>query len=110
MNLPSFFLALAGFTGLCLAMERHHEQVFGSRRIPSGRGRRLRWAGWLLLAASLLPPVLAQGWGFGLVSWAGLLTAAALLLVLLLAYRPGVVAVLGAVSLPLGLLLLLLPA
>lgn len=35
----SFTLAYAGFTGLCLAMERHHEQVFGVRRIP--RRRRL---------------------------------------------------------------------
>jgi hypothetical protein len=83
-----FALAHAGFVALCLAMQRHHEQVLGQRRIPPARRRCLAAGGWALLAASLAPPVQAAGWGLGLVVWTGLLTAAALPIVVLLAYRP----------------------
>lgn len=84
----SFALAYAGFTGLCLAMERHHEQVFGVRRIPRLRRLGLTSGGWLLLAGSLLPLLTAQGAGAGITLWLGLLTAAALALALLLSYAP----------------------
>ena len=84
----SFALAYAGFTGLCLAMERHHEQVFGVRRIPRLRRLGLTAGGWLLLAGSLLPLLPAQGAGPGITLWLGLLTAAALVLALLLSYAP----------------------
>lgn len=88
----SFALAYAGFTGLCLAMERHHEQVFGVRRIPRLRRLGLTGGGWLLLAGSLLPLLTAQGTeagaGAGITLWLGLLTAAALALALLLSYAP----------------------
>jgi len=83
-----FAFAHAGFVALCLAMQRHHEQVLGHRRIPPGRQGMLAGGGWLLLAASLAPPVLDSGWGLGLVVWTGLLTAAALPVVLMLTYRP----------------------
>ncbi|SUE42570.1 DUF3325 domain-containing protein [Roseomonas gilardii] len=86
----SFALAYAGFTGLCLAMERHHEQVFGVRRIPRLRRLGLTGGGWLLLTGSLLPLLTAQGTGAGagITLWLGLLTAAALALALLLSYAP----------------------
>ena len=84
----SFALAYAGFTGLCLAMERHHEQVFGVRRIPRLRRLGLTGGGWLLLAGSLLLLLIAQGAGAGITLWLGLLTAAALALALLLSYAP----------------------
>lgn len=102
----SFALAYAGFAGLCLAMERHHEQVFGVRRIPPRRRHGLAWGGWLLLAASLLPVSLAHGAGPGITLWTGLLTAAALMLALLLSYAPrlviapAVVALIGSALLP----------
>ena len=83
----SFALAYAGFTGLCLAMERHHEQVFGVRRIPRLRRLGLAGGGWLLLAGSLLL-LTAQGAGAGITLWLGLLTAAALALALLRSYAP----------------------
>ncbi len=83
-----FALAHAGFVALCLSLERHHEQVLGQRRVPPARRRWLSGGGWLLLAASLAPPVRAEGWGLGLVTWLGLLTAAALPVVLLLSFRP----------------------
>jgi len=101
MILLGLALPYAGFTALCLAMERHHEQVFGQRWIPPGRRRLLRIAGLLLLLASPLPCIAAAGWGVGSVLWCGLLTAAALPLVLLLPYAPRLAVALA----PLGLLL-----
>jgi hypothetical protein len=104
MMLLGLALPYAGFTALCLAMERHHEHVFGRRRIPSLRRRVLQITGWLLLAVSLVPCFAVAGWGVGGVLWCGLLTAAALPLAILLAFRPRAVIPLALVSLPLGLL------
>lgn len=81
-------LAYAGFTALCLAMERHHGEVFGSRRIPARRRFLLRVAGWALLAASFPACIAYWGWVIGPVAWCGLLTAAVLPLALLLPYAP----------------------
>ncbi|WP_207538323.1 DUF3325 domain-containing protein [Sabulicella rubraurantiaca] len=83
-----FVSAFAGFAALCLAMERHHGDALGTRRIPARRALVLRVAGWLLLALSL--PLCASGWGWGMgvVAWCGTLSAAALPLVLLLSYAP----------------------
>ncbi len=106
MSTLGLALAYVGFTGLCLAMERHHEQVFGSRRIPIWRGRFFRSVGWLLLAVSLLPAVLEAGWGLGIVLWAGGLTAAALLLAVLLPYAPRVAAALGPALVPVVLFMI----
>lgn len=102
-----FALAYAGFTGLCLAMERHYEQVFRSRKIPPLRRKLCFWGGWLLLATSLLPVVQALGWALGPVFWIGILTATAMPLAMLLTYAPRVALALAAAPLPAGLLLLL---
>ncbi|MCK8784097.1 DUF3325 domain-containing protein [Roseomonas sp. NAR14] len=110
MSFLSLALAYAGFTALCLAMERHHEQVFQARRVPPRRRRALRIAGWLLLAASPVPCILAEGWGYGTVLWCGVLTAAVLPLALLLPYAPRAAALLGPVMLPLAALLAVLRA
>lgn len=85
-------LAYAGFTALCLAMERHHEEVFRSRRIPPNRRLVLRVAGWGLLTASFPACIAYWGWVIGPVAWCGLLTAAALPLALLLPYAPRIAA------------------
>lgn len=95
MTLLAICLAYAGFAALCLAMERHHREVFGSRRIPPRRRLALRLAGWVLLAASFPACVAGWGWAFGPVAWCGVLTAAALPVVLLLPYRPRAVAMLA---------------
>lgn len=95
MTILAATLAYAGFAALCLAMERHHGEVFGTRRIPPRRRIALRVVGWLLLAASLPACVAGWGWAFGTVAWCGVLTAAALLVVLLLPYRPRLMAALA---------------
>lgn len=103
-------LAYAGFAALCMAMPRHHEQVFGTHRVPAGLRRGLTLLGWALLASSALAVVRAQGWGLGLILWAGILTATALPLSLLLSYAPRLALLLAAAPLPVGLALLLVPA
>jgi hypothetical protein len=102
-----FALAYLGFSALCLAMERHHEQVFRSRRIPPWRRRVLSGGGWVLLAASVLPVVHTLGWGAGLVLWTGILTATAMPLAMLLAYAPRLGLALAFAALPASLMLLL---
>jgi len=92
MILLALALAYAGLAALCLAMERHHGQVFARRGPAPGRQRALRLLGWLLLALSPLPAIALRGAGEGTVLWCGLLTAALLPLALLLAYAPRLVA------------------
>ena len=82
-------LGYAGFTALCLAMERHHAEHFGKQATAPQRRARWRWLGWTLLAISFVLCVQARGWGLGIVLWVGTLTASSLVLVLgLLPYRP----------------------
>ncbi|MBC9176630.1 DUF3325 domain-containing protein [Pseudoroseomonas ludipueritiae] len=107
MIVLGFALAYAGFSALCLSMERHHEQVFRRRRLPPWRRRVLAYLGWVLLMSSLPPVVQAFGWGTGLAFWAGILTATAMPLAMLLTYAPRAALVLAVGSVPAGLLLLL---
>nr|WP_315182943.1 DUF3325 domain-containing protein [uncultured Albidiferax sp.] len=83
----AMLLAYAGFAGLCLAMDRHHAQVWGRDASPRAR-RCLRGAGWLLLALAVWPCVAAWGPSVGVVVWLGFLSAGALVLVGLLPYAP----------------------
>lgn len=80
-------LAYAGLAALCLAMDRHHAQVFG--RVPATRAvLALRVLGVVLLASSALPSLGVFGAANGVVAWFGLLTGAALLLVFTLPFAP----------------------
>ncbi|WP_223448052.1 MULTISPECIES: DUF3325 domain-containing protein [Pseudomonas] len=87
-------LCYAGFTALCLSMDRHHAELLGHK--PTQRRRLgLKLLGWLSLSLSLW----AAGWGLGLVQWFGLLMLSALLLVLLIPYRPRLALSLAGLSL-----------
>ena len=97
-------LPYAGFAALCLAMERHCQQVLGRHRLPPGQRRALQVVGWLLLVASPLPSIAWLGWGAGSVLWCGLLSAALLPLALLLAYAPRLLMPTAGLGLGLGLL------
>ena len=86
-TLVALALAYAGMASLCLAMDRHHKQVWG--RDASDRARwSLRCAGSLLLALAALPCTEAWGASVGVVAWLGLLSAAALLVAGSLPYAP----------------------
>lgn len=88
--------AIAGFTALSLAMDRHWEQLHGRGAEPGAAvRRRLRHAGTLGLLASLLACIALRGAGQGGVAWAGMLTAAAMTLALTLTYAARGVARLG---------------
>ena len=91
-------LCYAGFTALCLSMDRHHAELLGHK--PTQRRRLgLKLLGWLSLSLSLWAAVVAAGWGLGLVQWFGLLMLSALLLVLLIPYRPRLALSLAGLSL-----------
>lgn len=94
MTVLALALAYAGFAGLCLAMRRHYQQVWGrqpSRRASSG----LRLAGWLGLALSVAPSIVVWGTAIGIVAWFGMLTVAGLVFAFLLPYTPRAAALLG---------------
>ncbi|MDX3895866.1 MULTISPECIES: DUF3325 domain-containing protein [Pusillimonas] len=83
----SLALEFCGLTLLALAMERHHEQVFGDRPARVGPAV-LKAAGWLLLILATLPPIARYGPSIGLAVWVGELTIAALAVMLLHTYSP----------------------
>ncbi|WP_372006338.1 DUF3325 domain-containing protein [Tistrella mobilis] len=84
---PACVLAWAGFLGLALAMDRHHDQVLGGR--PSVLRRRLAMlTGWALLGLATAAAVAGWGWSIGLAALWGVLGLAGGGLVLGLAYAP----------------------
>ena len=59
-NVLVFALCYAGLSALCLAMDRHYADLHGrGAEPPAPLRRRLRWTGWLALAAGLALPLLA---------------------------------------------------
>ena len=91
-SLLGFALAYAGMACLSFAMDRHHEQLTRGREVPARRRIVLRAMGAVLLAASVVPCVMAWGPTVGPVAWLGFLSAGALPVALLLPYRPRAVA------------------
>ena len=85
----SLVAAFGGFVGLSLAMDRHHEQVFGRNTdLPRRRRWALRFTGTGALGVSLAASLAAQGPTQGWVLWCGVLTVAAVGQVLALTYAP----------------------
>ena len=111
-SLLGFALAYAGMACLSFAMDRHHEQLTRGREVPARRRTGLRMIGAVLLAAAVIPCVMAWGLTVGPVAWLGFLSAGAWPVALLLPYRPRAVAwgasaaaVTGSVALVLALVL-----
>jgi hypothetical protein len=76
MSILSLLLATAAFVLLGLATDAHHRRRFGY--CPQQRRRTmLRTGGWLALIASVAPAILARGWIFGPILWAGAIMAGA---------------------------------
>jgi hypothetical protein len=80
-------LAYSGLTGVCLAMNRHHRQVW-HRPASSRRALLLRLAGLLLLAGSVVACMSAEGTARGIVAWFGIVSVTAVGLVALLPVSP----------------------
>ncbi|MNL04634.1 hypothetical protein D3C87_1252070 [compost metagenome] len=79
-------------------MDRHHTELLGRKPTLVMR-RRMKLAGWLLLALSLWAAVSTTGWALGLVEWFAVLMLSGLSLVLLMPYRPRLALALAGVSL-----------
>ena len=87
MNALIFASAFAGFSALCLSMERHAKQVLNS--IPKSAYRLIASTlGWALLLFSLIQSVQNYGMSVGITAWFGALSLTATVIGLLLAYAP----------------------
>ncbi|MVW71813.1 DUF3325 domain-containing protein [Bordetella sp. 15P40C-2] len=96
MSIAAFFCAYAGFSALCLGMDRHYEAVF-DRALPSRHRVMLRLVGASALALSLWLSTRVWGWSYGAVEWIGILSFAGLMLIWWVSYRPVAALVAGAV-------------
>lgn len=100
-------MGFAGFAGLCLAMEKHFNDLLG--RKPTGRQlRALKITGWALLLLSLILAVHGRGRALGLVEWIAVLMAGVTLWVFGLPYQPRLLLGAALASLVLGPLLAVL--
>lgn len=88
MTVLAFALAFAGFLALCLAMFKHHRDVFGRPPAP-WHTRLLRGAGFALVALAGWPCVGAWGAATGTVVWLGVLSIAGLAVVAAITAWPG---------------------
>ncbi|MDF9616789.1 DUF3325 domain-containing protein [Pseudomonas entomophila] len=94
-------IGFAGFAGLCLAMEKHFNELLG-RKPTAVQLRVLRFGGWALLLLSLVLAVYGRGWALGLVEWIAVLMAGVTVWVFGLPYQPRLLLGLAAASLVLG--------
>lgn len=106
MMLLGAMLCYPGFAALCLAMDRHHQDLLGGK---PGKARQwsLRLAGVALLAAAALLLMASGGWAMGLLRAVALAMASASLLVWLLPYHPRFALRLAVLALPGAVLLAL---
>lgn len=95
-------LCFSGMAALALSLDRHRRDAVLSR-VPPGRTRFLRLAGWSAIGLSLASAIALEGWNFGPVQWIGALTGAALVVVALLSYRPRWLRPAALAALPLAL-------
>ncbi|MBF8781805.1 DUF3325 domain-containing protein [Pseudomonas fulva] len=102
-------LGFSGFAALCLAMEKHFNDLLG-RKPRQAQTRVLRAGGWALLLLSLVLAVHLRGWAHGLVEWFAVLMASVTLWVFGLPYQPRLLLGLAATSWLAGSLLVLLQA
>ncbi|MFV0623598.1 DUF3325 domain-containing protein [Sphingomonas sp. ac-8] len=87
MHLATLLFAFAGFTALCLAMDKHQLELLGAR-LGRSDTRLLRSAAVVALTAAYACSVAVAGWRFGSVEWVGAIMIAALAMTLILPYRP----------------------
>lgn len=75
-----FFLNMAGFASLLLAMGKHQQDWLGHKLVKA-RADMLRRAGFIAIGLAFVVSGSGLGWGYGTVAWFGFLTLTALLMV-----------------------------
>jgi predicted aminopeptidase len=68
MTILGLLLATIAFALFGIATDAHHRGFFGARADRT-KARRMRGAGWVLLAAAIPAAIAAQGWIYGPVLW-----------------------------------------
>lgn len=96
--LAAALFGFAGFAGLCLAMDRHYQDLLGRKPTPQ-RLRVLRLGGWALLLLALCSAVAAAGWAMGIVQWLAMLMVGLALWIFALPYQPRLLLGLAGLSL-----------
>lgn len=92
-------LGMASMATLSMAMERHHEQIWGKAVLAATRVWVLRAIGWGLMLLAAVLAVRLQGATIGLTYWLMEISLAAVCIGLLLSYAPRVVPWLAAAAL-----------
>ncbi|WP_164885344.1 DUF3325 domain-containing protein [Geovibrio thiophilus] len=80
--LLSCVLALVGFGLTAASMERHSKNIKGMKKYV------FRTAGWLLLAASVLPCIREWNAAVGIAAWFGIMSLMGSILVTALSFMP----------------------
>ena len=87
MLLAIALLSFAAVAALCLAMERHYQDLLGHKPSPR-RLRGLRTGGWLLIVVAMALAMQHSGWAMGLVELCAVVMAALCVWVFVLPYQP----------------------
>lgn len=85
--LAAIGLALLGCGYLALSQPKHSKAVLNVDA-NSASHNFARLLGWTFIAASIVPCVIRDGWGFAVLTWSLVVPSAAMIISLLLAYRP----------------------
>ncbi|WP_425408162.1 DUF3325 domain-containing protein [Hyphococcus sp.] len=85
--LAAIGLALLGCGYIALSQSKHSKAVLNTNANPALRIF-TRLLGWSFIAASFVPCVIRDGWGFAVLTWSLVVPSAAMIISLLLAYRP----------------------
>ena len=108
MLLAIALLSFAAVAALCLAMERHYQDLLGHKPSPR-RLRGLRIGGWLLIVVAMALAMQHSGWAMGLVELSAVVMGGLCAWVFVLPYAPRLLLGLAAASLVLAPLALLAP-
>lgn len=79
----ALLVGFAAWIALSLGLPRHQTAALGHLLAPAA-SRRLRVLGWVLLAAGLVPMVVAHGWELGPILWTCVLIVTAIVWTLVL--------------------------
>lgn len=85
-HLASLLFGFIGFACLCLAMDRHHQDLL-RRKLPRRQMLLLRATGGIALAIALAIAMRGLGAAFGAIAWIAHLSVAAGLVVTILTRR-----------------------